>query len=209
MKKEGKYYSSSRDDIIALIPEDAGRVLDVGCGFGFMAKKLKEARHIEVVGIEKEGEAADVAKGNVDRLLTGDAEDMTLPFEKGYFDCITYGDVLGCLRDPWRLLKEHTRYLKKGGCCIASIANVAHYSIIKGLLRNKWEYVPAGLLDESCLRFFTLDGMKSMFRDAGYAFEEKKRYVRASKSKKILNRILRGKIEYLFTEQYLIKGVLS
>ena len=174
-----------------------------------MGKRLKKERGIEVVGVENDEKAANITKGNVDKLIRGDIENLKLPFKEGYFDCIAYGDVLNCFRDPWKVLKGHTYYLKRGGCCIASIPNVAHYSIIKGLLRNRWKYVPSGLLDDNFLRFFTLEGIKRMFEDAGYTFEEKKRYIRASKSKKLLNKILRGKIEYLLTEQYIVEGRLD
>ena len=208
MQKEDKYYENEREDIIALIPSEAKRVLDVGCGFGHMGKRLREERDIEVVGIENEERAIDVAKDNVDKLIVGNVESMKLPFEHGYFDCLVYGDVLEHLREPWRILKEHSCYLKNGGFCIASIPNISHYSIIKGLLNDLWEYKPSGILDETHLRFFTLEGARSMFRNAGYTIEEEKRYIRASKIKKLLNNLLGGKIEHLLTEQYVIKARL-
>ncbi len=207
--KEDKYYESERNDLIALIPYEARRILDVGCGFGLMGKKLKEERHVEVVGIESEKKAIGAAKSNMDKLVTGDVEGLKLPFEQGYFDCIVYGDVLEHLRNPWKLLKEHTYYLKKGGCCIASIPNISHYSIIKGLLKGKWQYASSGILDQTHMRFFTLEEIKKMFRDAGYTVEKEEKYIRASKSKKLLNKILRGKIEYLLTEQYIVRGRLD
>jgi len=206
--REDKYYESERADIIALIPAGARRLLDVGCGFGFMGKRLKEmAREIEVTGIERGEEAINVARGNVDKLIVGDVENMKLPFDKGYFDCLVYGDVLEHLKDPWKLLKEHRYYLKRGGCCIASIPNISHYSIIKGLLNDVWEYKPSGILDEMHIRFFTLEGIRKMFEDSGYEIKEEKRHKRGSKSKKILNKLVRGKIDHLLTEQYIIKAI--
>lgn len=209
MQKEDKYYKSEREDIIALVPDDTRRVLDVGCGFGLMGKRLKEGRNIEVIGIENEERVINIARDNVDQLIIGDVENMKLPLEQGYFDCIVYGDILEHLKEPWRLIGEHTRYLKKGGCCIASIPNISHYSILKGLLNDIWEYRPSGILDETHLRFFTLEGIRQMFKDAGYLIEEEKRYIRASKSKKILNKILLGRMEHLLTEQYIIKARLK
>lgn len=207
--KEDKYYASDRLDMITLIPDDVMRVLDVGCGHGNMAKRLKSERDIEVIGIEKEGRAVNTAKDNVDKLIIGDVEDLKLPFEQGYFDCIVYGDILEHLKEPWKVLKKHTYFLRKGGYCMASIPNISHYSVIKGLMNNKWEYTASGIMDETHLRFFTLEGIRRMFKDAGYAIEEEKRYIRASKSKKLLNKLLCGRIEHLLTEQYIVKGRLS
>lgn len=207
--KDSKYYESERKDIIALIPNDARRILDIGCGFGLMGKKLKGERDIEIVGIENEEKVINIARDNVDELIIGDVEDLKPPFEQGYFDCLVYGDVLEHLKEPWKVLKEHTYYLKKGGWCIASIPNISHYSIIKSLLNNKWEYASSGILDETHLRFFTLEGIRKIFRDAGYTIEEERKYIRASKSKKLLNKLLRGRIEHLLTEQYIIKAKLD
>ena len=47
-----------------------------------------------------------------------------------------------------------------------------------------------------------------MFQEAGYIIEEEKRYIRASKIKKILNKLLMNRIEHLLTEQYVIKARL-
>lgn len=207
--KESQYYASDRFDVMALIPDDVRKVLDVGCGYGNMAKRLKEERGIEVIGIEKEERAVNIAKNNVDKLIIGDVEDLKLPLEEGYFDCIVYGDVLEHLKEPWKLLKKQTYYLKKGGCCIASIPNIAHYSIIKGLINDKWEYASSGIMDRTHLRFFTIETIRRMLKDAGYVILEEKRYIRASKSKKLLNKLLRGRMEHLLTEQYIVKGRLD
>jgi 2-polyprenyl-3-methyl-5-hydroxy-6-metoxy-1,4-benzoquinol methylase len=207
--KDDKYYKGDRKDIISLIPNDVRFLLDVGCGFGLMSKRLKEKQDIEVVGIEKEEKIADIARSNLDRLIIGDAEDLKLPFKQGYFDCLVYGDILEHLKEPWKILREHTYYLKKGGYCIASIPNISHYTIIKNLIKNKWEYTSAGILDDAHLRFFTLDSIRKMFKDAGYAIEEEKLYIRASKFKRFLNMLLGGRIKHLLAEQYLIKGRLS
>lgn len=203
----GAYYASERGDIIALIPIEAKRILDVGCGFGLMGRSIKEKRKfVEVSGIEAEPNAIEIAKTNLDAVIAGDVESVKLPFENGYFDCIIYGEILEHLKDPWQTLKEHGKYLKKGGLCIASMPNISHYSIIKGLLKDEWDYKDSGILDKTHLRFFTIDGIRKMFRDAGYAILDEKRYIRASRVKKFLGKILGKSVLHLLTEQYTIIG---
>ena len=46
--------------------------------------------------------------------------------------------------------------------------NVAHWSLVTGLLQGKWDYQDAGLLDRTHLRFFTLDSAVQMFQKAGW-----------------------------------------
>ncbi len=206
MDKNG-YYGSEREDIIALIPEDVKRILDVGCGFGLMGKRIKERRKsTEVVGLEAEPAAAEAAKNNLDMLIAGDVESVKLPFECGHFDCIVYGEILEHLKNPWQVLKEHKNYLKKGGLCIASLPNISHYSIIEGLFKDRWDYKDSGILDRTHLRFFTIGGIRKMFLDAGYAISDEKRYVRASRFKKFLGKLFGRRALHLLTEQYIIVG---
>jgi len=207
--KEDNYYENSRDDIVALIPLDAKRVMDVGCGFGAMGARLKRDRKVEVIGVESEAKAIDIARGNVDELIVGDVERLSLPFDEGYFDCIVYGDLLEHLKDPWSLLKSQSRYLKKGGHCIVSVPNISHYKILQDLLKDKWEYKSSGIMDRSHLRFFTLKGILATLEDCGYAVTQIQRRVRASAAKKLINSLLLGRITHLLVEQYVIKARLD
>ncbi|MBU4376409.1 MAG: class I SAM-dependent methyltransferase [Candidatus Omnitrophica bacterium] len=201
------YYGSEREDIIALIPMEAKRILDVGCGFGLMGKRIKEIRGpVEVVGFEAEEAALEMARKNLDVLIAGDVESVKLPFKDGHFDCIVYGEILEHLKDPWKVLKEHKRYLKKDGLCIASMPNISHYSVVQGLLNDRWDYKDSGILDRTHLRFFTIEGMRKMFSDAGYAISDEKRYIRASRVKKFLGKIFGKRAIHLLTEQYIITG---
>ena len=202
------YYRSERRDIIELVPSDVRRVLDAGCGEGLMCRRLKEKTGAEIVGIEKNEKVADTARANVDTILVGDVEAIELPFEKGYFDCIVYGDVLEHLKEPLKLLKRHKYYLRRDGICIASLPNVAHYSTVQSLLKNKWDYTSEGILDETHLRFFTADGAREMFHKAGYTVCGERKYYRASVAKRVLNRMLLGKIDHLLVEQFIIKARL-
>jgi SAM-dependent methyltransferase len=101
------------EDLLAV---RSGRVLDVGCGGGNMAKAIKRERpELEVHGIDTSTNA--IAAANVDpqgvEFRLGTAE--RLPFDDGYFGAVTMFDVLEHLDDPGQVLGEIARVLLPGG----------------------------------------------------------------------------------------------
>jgi len=204
--EKSEYYTAIRDDIIEMVPDGVRRILEVGCGAGFTGRAIKENRKgpIEVTGIEIEAKVAEKAKENIDRVMVGNVETMELPFEKGYFDCIIYGDVLEHLVDPWNILIRHCGFLKKNGYVVMSIPNIAHYRTIKMLCRKEWNYEDRGILDKNHLRFFALNNIKEMLRNADLGIVRIKHKLSGSKSKKILNKMFCGALSDYLTEQYII-----
>lgn len=188
---DAHYYSHARDDLIRLVPRDARRVLEIGCGAGMTGKALKDRGVEEVVGVELEPEPGRNAMQYYDRVIVGDAEKITLPYKEGHFDCVIYGDVLEHLVDPWRLLREHNRLLRTGGVIICSIPNIRYFKVTNNLvLRGRWEYEDDGVLDRTHLRFFTKASIERMVADAGFATVQVVRKPSCASWLKWLNAIL-------------------
>jgi 2-polyprenyl-3-methyl-5-hydroxy-6-metoxy-1,4-benzoquinol methylase len=204
--KEEDYYKSSRNEVTDLVDQKAQRVLDVGCAFGMAGEALKKRGVREVIGIELNQRAYQEASKRLDRVFLGDVEKLSLPFERGYFDYIIYSDILEHLTDPWSVLKKHRELLRDDGVVIASIPNVQHYRVIKKLLRGSWDYKEKGVLDSTHLRFFTLKSVREMFGQSGYKIDKLVCKLSASKVKKTLNKILRGRLNESLTEQFLIEA---
>lgn len=62
-----QYYQHLRQEIVLVVPADAIKILDVGCGSGILGKALKEQnRKRHIVGIEFNKEAFYFAKQNLD-----------------------------------------------------------------------------------------------------------------------------------------------
>ena len=169
------YYHNVRPEVIGLIPTEAVRVLEIGCAAGAMGRSLKEQRpEVEVVGVELNPRAAELARGRLDAVICGDIEQLEfLPYPHEYFDCITFGDVLEHLRNPEALLKRLLPYLHPDGVLICSIPNIRHQSVMLNLMVNgRWEYQDEGLLDRTHIHFFTLAEIRVMMDRLGLNMEQ-------------------------------------
>ena len=117
---DSDYYANARMDIIKNIPdssESAFRVLEVGCGAGATLIKIQYMwPNSEVKGIELVSEVAKLGANYVD-IMEGNCETMNIPYDKGYFDYIIFGDVLEHLLDPDATLRRFRPYLKKMVVC--------------------------------------------------------------------------------------------
>lgn len=169
MKETTNYYSLSRLEIAAFVPNNIVAILDIGCSSGTFLELVKEQTGAETWGVEAVQEIAETAKLKVDHILTGKVEDVINSIPDGYFDCITFNDVLEHLLEPTDVLKLIKPKLSEKGIIIASIPNVRYfYNLYELIIKKDWEYKDAGILDSTHFRFFTQKSMKRMFENAGY-----------------------------------------
>ncbi|PIQ88464.1 MAG: hypothetical protein COV72_08215 [Candidatus Omnitrophica bacterium CG11_big_fil_rev_8_21_14_0_20_42_13] len=195
-----------RCDFLKMIPLNAKRLLDVGCGDGGLSARLKE-RGVEVTGIEKIEKLCSIAKGKLNDVISGDIENLQLPYPCGYFDCIMYADVFEHLMEPSEALIKHRFYLNDNGCIIASIPNVRYYKIILRLiLAGTWDYADAGMLDRSHVRFFGLVNIIELFNRTGYGIIEIRRNIVGGRWLKILNLLFFNALKDFLTYQYYVKA---
>ena len=204
--KQDWYYAFVRKDIEPLLPSKAARVLEIGCGGGGTLAWLKESGRAQwTAGIELSAEAAAVAKTRVDEVHCGDAGDLLAKFPQGSCDLILCLDVLEHLVYPWSALNAIHGLLRPGGRIITSLPNVRHHSVVLPLLlRGRWEYREAGIMDRTHLRFFSRQGIAALMRGAGL------REVRALPTytwgswDKWKDRVTFGLLRGLFAFQYLV-----
>lgn len=198
------YYVQPRPEVAALVPTHCYRVLDVGCGTGQLGRQLKERGH-HVTGIELVPEAAAEARRWLDRVETADVE-AGLPFAPASFDAILFADLLEHLVDPWRLLREAAGLLVPRGVVVASIPNLQNLDVLRRLVRGRWDYRERGITDRGHLRFFTLQTIRGLFRQAGLTITHVGHRYRGSFFREAVCLVTGGRARAFFTRQYLIVG---
>jgi 2-polyprenyl-3-methyl-5-hydroxy-6-metoxy-1,4-benzoquinol methylase len=150
----------------------AGRdndILDVGCGEGHLAEKLRRKGN-RVVGVDLLAEPKCAAA--LTRYVQADLDQglgAALPALRGQkFDLVLLQDVLEHLRAPGRLLRDCLPLLKPNGRIVVSLPNVANLTVRLGLLFGRFEYARRGILDETHLRFYTRRSARRLVEEAGY-----------------------------------------
>jgi len=165
----GDYYAAAREDLIALIPENARRILDIGCARGFLGRTLKQQRACRVTGVEMNRTMAEEAAQHYDRVHNLAVEQVHFAET---FEAALCGDLIEHLRDPAAVLAKLHDVLEPGGALIGSVPNVGHWSIVQDLAGGRFELIPVGLLCMSHIRFFTEVELIQLLERTGFACEQ-------------------------------------
>lgn len=168
-KKDRSYYTSERPEIIKRLPKKINSLLDVGCGSGAFAAKIKSNYACKSWGVEVDAKEAAVAKAKLDTVLVGKIEDVINKIPNNKFDIISFNDVLEHLEDPYTTINQIKPKFVKNGKLVASIPNVRYIRNLYRLIFLKdWKYEDEGILDNTHLRFFTKKSIVAIFEDNGY-----------------------------------------
>lgn len=165
---EQQYYSSERADMLPFVPRVAS-YLDLGCGEGRFGASLKQRDPSAVVwGVEPSDGPGERAAGRLDRVVVGTFP-ACLPEIDRSFDCIVCNDVLEHMYDPWSACDDLAELLNPGGTLVVSMPNIRNFATLLQLaVKGRWDYVDAGVLDRTHLRFFTPSTMREMAEAHGF-----------------------------------------
>lgn len=113
----------------------ATKVLDVGCGAGFLSNALA-LQNLKVTGVDLSEESLKVAAkyDSTKTVYYQTADAYALPFADATFDVLTAMDFLEHVERPNEIIKEFSRVLKPNGLFIFHTFNrnlLAHLVIIK------------------------------------------------------------------------------
>ncbi len=154
------------------------RILEIGCATGYLTKEFRN-RGCSVVAIERHQESAEKAQQFAERVIIADLNDTATwgELNNEQFDIVVAGDVLEHLNDPLAVLRRATQHLVPTGTVVISLPNIAHADVRLALLAGRFDYGPFGLLDSTHLRFFTMESVKELLREAGLVPVEIRRVI--------------------------------
>ena len=157
-----------RNRVLVDLAAQGQRILELGCSTGFISRHLTE-RGCSVTGVEISQEAAEHARPWCEKVIVHDLSQSGWSEQTGGgFDTVLCGDVLEHLANPERTLKEIAGLLAPEGRVIISLPNIAHIRVRAKLLLGRFDYEPAGIMDVTHLRFFTLNTARKLIEGAGY-----------------------------------------
>jgi 2-polyprenyl-3-methyl-5-hydroxy-6-metoxy-1,4-benzoquinol methylase len=140
----------------------SGRLLDLGCAYGFLLKEAQ--RHFEVSGVELAEDAAQACRQDGLHVLSGVA-DATNMGRIGEVDVITMFDVIEHLPQPRETLALCCRHLKPGGVIVITTGDFA-------ALAARWTGVRWRLMTPpQHLWFFTRESLRRMSAPLGLSME--------------------------------------
>lgn len=102
-------HDSHNLDLLALIPKNSKRLIEVVCGSGALARELKSlVPEANYFGVEIDLNYAELAKRFCNDVAVLDIEKADEDFWRSMVDrdCWIFGDTLEHLQNPWLILKR-------------------------------------------------------------------------------------------------------
>ncbi len=151
---------SSADFLDQNFPEP-GRLLDIGCGYGFFLEAMAK-RGWQVEGVELSKPAAEIARSkNIGNIYSCAVEEMG---DIGLFDVVTMFYVIEHVADPLQTLQNVAKLLKPGGVLVLRYPNTSPLLKFSGNLARKLKLMQA----PSHLYDFSGDSMELLLDKAGF-----------------------------------------
>ncbi len=127
-KKSLGYYQSQKRKIEIVLnffeKHRNGKILDIGCGDGFISSLIKDITKAEVYGVDISRSSVEKArkKGIKAKVVNIDKK---FPFRSNTFDAVFCGDIVEHIYDSEALLMKIYNILKPEGYLIVSVPNIA------------------------------------------------------------------------------------
>ena len=147
--------------------KDGSKVLDIGCGDGFLGALLNDKRNCDVTGLDISEVALNKAKEKGLKTVLANIEEP-LPFEDNSFDYVIGSEVIEHIPYSEQLLAEMRRVSKHS--ILLSIPNTAYWKyrlqLLGGRFPKQWVFEPY-----EHLRFWSIGDFKKILSSLSLGVE--------------------------------------
>jgi glycosyltransferase involved in cell wall biosynthesis len=163
------YASSHTAAIDAAQP--GNRVLDIGCGQGYVARELA-AKGCHVTGMDQYSPEPSPQTAGID-FIRWNLDRTEFPVNVSAFDQIMMLDIIEHLKQPEKFMDE----LRFAAVCkrpevIITTANIGFFVTRLMLFFGQFNYGRKGILDATHTRLFTFRSLKALLEQSGYTVRD-------------------------------------
>ena len=161
------YHNAGNEDVLQFLVQP-GMVLDIGCGAGDNAAILKplgfKVDGISISENELQAAAPFLQKGYLFNLENGLPDEV----KNVQYDYIICSHVLEHICYPEQLLKDIRGCIKKDGKIVVALPNLLHYASRWQLLKGEFNYLGAGIWDNTHFKWYTFRTGKTLLEKNGF-----------------------------------------
>lgn len=158
------------------------KVLDIGCGDGYLGELLTRDKQVDYTGADISDAALKTARDRGLKVVQFDVSSGLDKFFPGSFDFVVMSEFIEHIPNSEEILKTAGRIAQKG--VLISIPNIAYWKfrlqLLFGSFPKQWAVAP-----EEHLRYWSVSDFKKTAEEAGFEVKE----IRSSNGKKILRDI--------------------
>jgi 2-polyprenyl-6-hydroxyphenyl methylase/3-demethylubiquinone-9 3-methyltransferase len=147
----------------------SGRVLDLGCGNGFITAQLAD-QGFDVVGVEPSEDGINHARAAYPKLRfeAGSVYDDSLGPDLHDFDAVVSLEVLEHLYFPRKLFQQAFRVLRPGGRLILSTPYHGYWKNLALAVAGHWDKHANVDWDGGHIKFFSFRSATKMAEEVGF-----------------------------------------
>lgn len=164
------YFDNLFEPLYDIVGNEKGRVLDVGCAYGYMLKRLPD--NYKKYGVDISDHAVSVAKKKLKRAIIKVADvEQEIPFSDNFFDLVICNDVIEHLFKPNNCLVNIHKVLKYNGLFYLNTPNLNWVRKSIYSLPDRWEHH---------VSIMNQDQLESILNQVGFKVVKKWTYANCS-----------------------------